>query len=111
MNQLLLTYDKPADLASAMNVSNYWIRSNMEPVGIASVGMKDALTPENAIRPDLAMITLADQTMTRFYLTFRINAVSGILYTVLPCFVSLQGMSGYTGENWAPFSRNMFIGM
>ncbi|MGN7457256.1 hypothetical protein ACTHPH_20790 [Paenibacillus pasadenensis] len=23
----------------------------------------------------------------------------------------MQGMTGYMGENWAPFSRNMFIGM
>ncbi|WP_246315700.1 hypothetical protein [Paenibacillus foliorum] len=45
VNQILMTYDKRTDLASATNVANYWIRSNM-PVGIASVGMKDALTAE-----------------------------------------------------------------
>lgn len=110
-NQILLTYDKRTDLASATNVSNYWIRSNMGPVGIASVGMKDALTAENAIRPDMAMITLADNSMMRYFLTFRVNAMSGVMYTVLPCFVNLEGMTGFRGENWAPFSRNMFIGM
>ncbi|HEY4390897.1 MAG TPA: hypothetical protein VGN02_06070, partial [Paenibacillus sp.] len=61
-NQILLSYDKRTDLASATNVSNYWIRSNMGPDGIASVGMSDALTAENAIRPDMAMITPADNT-------------------------------------------------
>ncbi|MFD0588226.1 hypothetical protein ACFQZE_09455 [Paenibacillus sp. GCM10027627] len=110
-NQILLTYDKRTDFASATNVSNYWIRSNMEPVGIASVGMKDALTAENAIRRDLAMITPVDQSMMRYILAFRVNAMSGIMYTVLPCFVNLEGMSGYRGDNWAPFSRNMFVGM
>ncbi|WP_336785030.1 hypothetical protein [Paenibacillus sp. MMO-177] len=109
-NQILLTYDKRADIASATNVSNYWIRSNMA-VGIASVGMKDALTAENAIRPDMAMITPADNSMMRFALTFRVNAMSGVMYTVLPCFVNLEGMTGYRGENWATFSKNMFIGM
>ncbi|QDX94368.1 hypothetical protein EEL30_20020 [Brevibacillus laterosporus] len=110
-NQILMTYDKRTDLASATNVSNYWIRSNMVPVGIATVGMKDALTAENAIRPDMAMITPADNSMMRYFVTFRVNAMSGIMYTVLPCFVNLEGMTGFMGENWAPFSRNMFIGM
>lgn len=110
-NQILLTYDKRTDLASTTNVSNYWIRSNMGPVGIASVGMKDALTAQNAISPDMAMITPADNSMMRYVMTFRVNAMSGIMYTVLPCFVNLEGMTGYRGENWAPFSRNMFIGM
>jgi hypothetical protein len=27
--EILITYDQPADLASATNISNYWIRSNM----------------------------------------------------------------------------------
>jgi hypothetical protein len=50
-------YDQRTDLASAMNVSNYWIRSNMaRPDGVASLGMSEALTPENAIRPELGMI-------------------------------------------------------
>jgi hypothetical protein len=83
----------------------------MGPVGIASVGMKDALTAENAIRTDMAMITPADNSMMRYFMTFRVNAMSGVMYTVLPCFVNLEGMTGFRGENWAPFSRNMFIGM
>ncbi|WP_442600629.1 hypothetical protein [Paenibacillus sp. KN14-4R] len=111
-NQIFIHYDQRTDLASAMNVSNYWIRSNMErPAGIATAGMTDALTASNAIRPDVGMITPADNSKMRFFITFRINAVSGIMYTVLPCFVNLEGMTGYRGENWGPFSRNMFIGM
>ncbi|BAU27097.1 hypothetical protein DFP93_104185 [Aneurinibacillus soli] len=110
-NQILMTYDKRTDLASATNVSNYWIRSNMGPVGIASVGMNDALTAENAIRPNMAMITPADNSRMRYILTFRVNAMSGVMYIVLPCFVNLEGMTGFRGENWGPFSRNMFIGM
>ncbi|MEI4768405.1 hypothetical protein WAX74_01890 [Psychrobacillus sp. FJAT-51614] len=110
-NQILINYDQRTDLASAMNVSNYWIRSNMDrPAGIATVGMSAALTAANAIRPDIGMITPADNTNMRFVMTFIVNAMSGIMYTVLPCFVNLEGRSGYRGENWGPFSRNMFIG-
>ncbi|MCM3289923.1 hypothetical protein M3661_07245 [Paenibacillus sp. MER 180] len=111
-NQILLNYDQRTDLASAMNVSNYWIRSNMErPAGIATVGMREALTASNAISPNFGMITPADNSNMRFVMTFRVNAMSGVMYTVLPCFVNLEGMTGFRGENWAPFSRNMFIGM
>ncbi|WP_018759837.1 hypothetical protein [Paenibacillus terrigena] len=111
-NQISINYDQPTDLASATNVSNYWIRSNMErPTGIATVGMSDALMASNAIRPDMGMITPADNSNMRFNITFRVNAMSGVMYTVLPCFVNLEGMTGYRGENWGPFSRNMFIGM
>lgn len=111
-NQILINYDQRTDLASAMNVSNYWIRSNMErPTGIATVGMSAPLTASNAIRPDVGMITPIDNSNMRFVMTFIVNAVSGVMYTVLPCFVNLEGMSGYMGENWGPFSRNMFIGM
>lgn len=110
-NRILMTYDRRTDLASATNVSNYWIRSNMGPVGIASVGMKEALTADNAIRPDMARITPADNSRMRYIMTFRVNVMVGIMYTVLPCFVNLEGMTGFRGENWSPFSRNMFIGM
>jgi len=110
-NQILMTYDKPTDLTSATNVSNYWIRSNMGPVGIASVGMKEALTAENAIRPDMGMIAPVDNSKMRFVIAFRTNAMQGVMYTVLPCFVNLEGMSGFMGENWGPNSKNMFIGM
>jgi hypothetical protein len=106
-NQILIIYDQRTDLASATNISNYWIRSNVAPVGIASVGMKDALTESNAIRPDMGMITPVDNSKMRFVMTFRVNAMSGIMYTVLPCFVNLEGRTGYRGA----FSRNMFIGM
>ncbi|MBE7106685.1 hypothetical protein FT637_27885 [Bacillus cereus] len=111
LNQILITYDKATDLASATNVSNYWIRSNMGPVGIASVGMKDALTAENAIRPDMGMIAPVDNSKMKFVITFRVNAMRGVMHTVLPCFVNLEGMSGFMGENWGPNSMNMFIGM
>jgi len=110
-NQILMTYDQRTDLASATNVSNYWIRSNMGPVGIASVGMKDALTADNAIRSNMARITPADNSRMRYIMTFRVNAMSGAMHIVLPCFVNLEGMTGFRGENWSPFSRNMFIGM
>ncbi|GGH27621.1 hypothetical protein [Paenibacillus segetis] len=111
-NQVLIMYDQRVDLASATNISNYWIRSNMErPAGIASVGMGDAITAANSIPPEMGMIAPADNTKTRFIMTFRDNAMSGILYVVLPCFVSLEGMTGFMGGNWGPFSRNAFIGM
>ncbi|GEM_PF-1815584 len=111
-NQLLLTYDQPTDLASATTISNYWIRSNVtNPTDIASLGMGEALTRENAIRPEKGMITPIDNSRMRFTMTFRVNAISGVLYVVLPCFVNLEGRTGYMGENWGPYSRNMFIGM
>jgi len=111
-NQILITYDQRTDLESATNVSNYWIRSTMEtPAGIATVGMSDALMSSNSIRPDMAQIAPVDNSNLKFHITFRVNAVSGILYTVLPCFVNLEGMTGYMGANWGPASRNVFIGM
>jgi len=103
-NRILITYDQPTDLASATNVSNYWIRSNMGPVGIASVGMTESLTAENALRPDMSKITPVDNSKTRYVMTFSVNAMSGVMYTVLPCYVNLEGRTGYTGANWGPTS-------
>jgi len=112
VNQILVTYDKPTDLASATNISNYWIRSNMStPTDIASVGMGEAITKENTIRADRGMIAPIDNSKMRFVMTFNTNATRGVLYIVLPCFVNLEGRSGFTGANWGPFSRNMFIGL
>jgi hypothetical protein len=110
-NQILMTYDQRCDFASATTVTNYWIRSNIGRGGIASVDMSGALTAQNSIRPDMAMITPADDSGMRFAMTFRTVAMPGVMYIVLPCFVNLEGMTGYRGENWGPFSRNMFIGM
>ena len=109
-NQILMTYDRRAESASATNVSNYWIRGNAGALGIASVGMGEALSAENAIRSDRAVITAADNTGMRYLMTFRDNAMTGVPYIVLPCFVNLEGMTGYRGGNWGPMSRNVFIG-
>ncbi|NIK77746.1 hypothetical protein FHS15_002884 [Paenibacillus castaneae] len=110
-NQILVTYDQRADVASATNISNYWIRSNMGPDGVASVGMSDALSASNSIRPEMGMIMPADNSKMRFLMTFSRNVTPGSFYIVLPCFVSLEGNTGYTGGNWGPLSRNMFFGM
>jgi hypothetical protein len=110
-NQILFTYNQRADLASATNVSNYWIRSNAGPNGVASLSMGDALMRANAIRPDLGMIRPVDDTKMNFIMTFRNNIPSGTLYVLLPCFVNQEGGSGFTGGNWGPSSMNMFIGM
>lgn len=111
-NQILIMYDQRTDLASATNVSNYWIRSNMaRPTGVASLGMSEALTPENAIRPEMGMIRPADNSKMRYVMIFRDKAMSGVLHVVLPCFVNLEGRSGFRGENWGAFSGNAFIGM
>jgi hypothetical protein len=110
-NQILMIYNQRTDLASATNVSNYWIRSNMAlPAGVASLGMSKAVTPENAIHHEMGRITPVDNTNMRFVITFRGNAMSGVLHVVLPCFVNLEGRTGFMGENWGPFSRNSFIG-
>jgi hypothetical protein len=109
-----MTYDKRTDLASATNVSNYWIRSNVDhpiPPGMATEGMDWGLTNLNAVRPDLAAITPIDNSNMRFVMTFRFNAMSGLLHVVLPCFVNLEGMKGFDGINWGPYSKNVFIGM
>ncbi|NQX69400.1 hypothetical protein HQN90_25005 [Paenibacillus alba] len=111
-NQIMMTYNQPTDLASATNISNYWIRSNMSmPANFASVGMGEMLTRENTIRHDMGMISPLDNSKMRFVLTSRTNAFSGVLYVVLPCFVNLEGRTGFTGANWGPYSRNFFIGM
>lgn len=113
-NQILITYDQRTDLSSATNVSNYWIKSNIEhPItaGISTEGMDYALTESNSIRPDAASIAPIDNSKMRFVMTFRTKAISGLMHIVLPCFVNLEGRTGYNDENWGPFSRNMFIGM
>jgi hypothetical protein len=110
-NQILMMYDQRTDLASATKVSNYWTRSNMGPAGIASLGMSVSLMPSNAISSEMGMITPVDNTNMRFIITFKGSAMSGVLHVVLPCFVSLEGRSGFTGENWGPLSRNAFISM
>lgn len=111
-NQILITYDKRVDLESATNVSNYWIRSTNEKpitVGISTEGMDLALIDENALRSDLAVITPADHSALNFLITFRYNAVPGLLHVVLPCYVNVENSNGYAGANWGPISQNMFI--
>ncbi|GIN85766.1 hypothetical protein J6TS2_21520 [Heyndrickxia sporothermodurans] len=113
-NQIIMTYDKRTDLASATNVSNYWIRSNVDhpiPPGMASEGMDWGLSESNAVRPDMATIIPADNSNMRFIMTFRFKAISGLMHVVLPCFVNLEGMTGFDGINWGSFSNNMFISM
>lgn len=111
MNQILLSYDRPADIRSATTLSNYWIRSNAGAVGAATVNMGDALTAANAIRQDAAAIMPADNSGMHFILTCRNNLPSRSLSIVLPCFVNAAGATGFGGENWGPYSMNMFIGM
>lgn len=113
-NQIFIRYDQRTDLSSATNVANYWIRSNIEhPIttGISTEGMDWELTQSNSIRPDAGIIEPVDNTNMRFVMTFRANAISGLMHIVLPCFVNLEGRTGFDGANWVPFSRNMFIGM
>jgi hypothetical protein len=110
-NQILLSYDRPADLTSAVQVSNYWIRSNAGPNGAATVNMGDALSAANAIRSDSAVINPADNSGMHFILTRRNSIPSRTLYIVLPCYVNAAGGTGFTGENWGPYSMNMFLGM
>lgn len=110
-NQIELLYDQPTDLASATNVSNYWIRNNLDhPADIATLGRNNMmLLPTNSISPNLAMIAPIDNTKTKFLLTFRVNATPGVQYTVIPCFVNLEGRSGFGGDNLSPRSKNIFI--
>ncbi|ANS74530.1 hypothetical protein AWM70_07975 [Paenibacillus yonginensis] len=110
-NQILFSYDQRTDMGSAINLSNYWIRSNAGPNGIASVNMGDMLSSSNALKPEMAIIRPIDHSKMNFTMTFANRIPSGILYILLPCFVNLEGSSGYTGENWGPFSMNMFIGI
>ena len=111
-NQILVVYDRRTDLASATNVSNYWIRSNIEhpiPPAVATEGMNLALTKANALRPDMAAIRPVDNSNMRFFMTFKVNVIPGLMYIVLPCFVNVEGWAGFDGPNWGPFSKNMFI--
>lgn len=110
-NQLLISYDRPADLDSAVRLSNYWIRSNAGPNGAATLNMGDALSAANAIRSNAAAIMPADNSGMHFILTFRNNIPLRTLYVVLPCFVNAAGATGFNGANWGPYSMNMFIGM
>ncbi len=113
-NQIFLQYDQRTNLASATNVANYWIRSNIEhpiPTGISTEGMDYALTDSNSVRPDVSIIRPVDDSKMRFVMTFRLNAITGLMHHVLPCFVNLEGRTGFDDANWGPFSKNTFIGM
>ncbi|UOQ43794.1 hypothetical protein MUN89_18220 [Halobacillus salinarum] len=109
-NQIELVYDQPVDLQSATNVSNYWIRNNLDrPADIATLGRNDMmLLPTNSLTPNMAMITPMDNSKQRFILAFNVNATPGVQYTVIPCFVNLEGRTGYGGDNLSPRSENIF---
>jgi hypothetical protein len=109
-NQIEIVYDQPTDLESATNVRNYWIRNNLDrPSDIATVTRDGMLLPTNSLTPNMATITPVDNRGTRFIMTFNVNATPGVQYTVQPCFVNLQGRTGFRGGNWGPESRNIFI--
>ncbi|MFJ5624997.1 hypothetical protein ACIQD3_20270, partial [Peribacillus loiseleuriae] len=109
-NQIEMIYDQPTDLESATNVSNYWIRNNLDrPSDIATVARDDMmLLPTNSLTSNMSMIMPVDNSGKRFFITFNMNATPGVQYTVLPCFVNLRGKKGFRGENWGPGSRNTF---
>lgn len=110
-NQIMFSYDQRTDLESAIKISNYWIRGNGGPGGAASLGMGEMLTSANAISADMGVIRPVGNTKMNFIMTFRNPIMSHTLHVVLPCFVSLEGMTGYTGGNWGPYSMNMFVGI
>ena len=109
-NQIEITYDQPTDLKSATNVNNYWIRNNLDrPSDIATVERGNMnLLPTNSLTPNMVRITPVGNSKKRFLMTFNLNATPGVQYTVLPCFVNLEGRTGFGGENWGPESRNTF---
>ncbi|WP_338778927.1 hypothetical protein [Metabacillus sp. FJAT-52054] len=108
-NQIEMVYDRPCDLASAVKVTNYWIRvSQAQPTGIGTVGMNGRLLPSNSLTPQNSVIAPTDSTKMRFTILFKQNAVPGIVHEVLPCFVNQEGHTGYRGENWDQDSRNQF---
>ncbi len=108
-NQISIKYDQPTDLKSATTISNYWIRGNGGPDGVASLGMLEALTKMNTIQPSMGTITPIGNSKRRFIMTFRESTMSGVQYIVLPCFVNLEGRTGYGGANWGPYSRNCLL--
>ncbi|MDT9027469.1 hypothetical protein [Rossellomorea yichunensis] len=111
-NQILLTYDVPTDPVSATNIWNYWIRTNINPPitkGISSEGMDYGLMDTNSLRSDLAVVQPYDNSKMRYTITFRNRAVPGLLHIVLPCYVNVEGSTGYAGTNWNEKSRNYFI--
>nr|WP_132745218.1 hypothetical protein [Scopulibacillus darangshiensis] len=110
-NQIEIFYDQPTDLESATKVQNYWIRNNLDrPHDIATVESGNMmLIPANSLMPSMARITPVDHSRKRFVITFNVNATPGVHYTVLPCFVNLEGRQGFRGENWNQQSMKTFI--
>ncbi|AZB44682.1 hypothetical protein CEF21_00570 [Bacillus sp. FJAT-42376] len=108
-NQIEIVYDRPCDLASALKVTNYWIRVNQaQPSGIGTVGMNGQLLASNSLTPQNSVIAPSDSSKMRFTISFRQSAVSGVVHEVLPCFVNEEGHTGYRGENWDQDSSNQF---
>ncbi|MBS2970913.1 hypothetical protein J9317_19400 [Metabacillus sp. KIGAM252] len=108
-NQIEMVFDRPCEPASAVKMTNYWIRvSQPRPLGIGTMAMNDRLLPSNSLTPHNSVIAQTDATKMRFTILFTQNAVSGIVHEVLPCFINEEGHTGYRGENWDHDSRNQF---
>lgn len=108
-NSIQFSYNITPDKAEATNPKNFWIRTNGDKLdGIATVDSTTALSSSNALNPKNVSITPIDAK--NFKVTFKAKITPGTQYTVIPCFISTPGGTGYTGDNINETSRNVFVG-
>ncbi|WP_050614482.1 hypothetical protein [Bacillus testis] len=110
-NEIELDFDVPVDHEAALNVHNYWIRSNQNQTdGVATLSRNDkVLLPKNSLTPNMARIEALDDSDTKFSIIFKRNMTPGVQYTVLPSNIGLKGQTDYRGPNWSPESENEFL--
>ncbi len=106
-NQLLVTYDRPADLNAGTKASNYWIQSgDIKPSGIASIGKNETVFPRNSLTDDKVKITKVQGNNNSFLLTFKENIPAKKTFKLIVCYVTTPGGGQYNGDN----GMHVFVG-
>jgi hypothetical protein len=109
-NKIKILFDRPVDLVSAKNISNYWLQSNQYiPTGVASLGINETPNSSNSLKRENARIESLYFTKTTLILISNRRLTTCVQYRLLPWFINADGKSGYTGPNYSDLSKNTFI--
>lgn len=108
--QIKFVFDTPVDVKAACNPYNYWLHCNQDiPVGVATLGSRDYLTPTSVLKPFNCIIEPADSFNTIFTADFRVPITSGIEYMLIPSNIPYYGMTDYLGPNFVEKVTPTFI--
>lgn len=109
--QIKFIFDTPVDAKAACNPYNYWIHCDEEnPLGIATLGKNDYLTPTSVLKPFNCIIKPADSFNTIFTADFRVPIAPGVKFMLIPSNISYYGMTDYFGPNFVENATPSFVG-